>query len=230
MSNNEKYIGGSKYNKTSFGEKWSTITKKQARELTKEELEFLKAALIRTESYANLVNHPSTQIIIKEREFQKYPVRGVILITPNTKREIWIGKKAITNLLFPIKKRKRKKGQVGIILRALRQIVEDDMRRERNKLRRKAFHDPETKCPLSGKLITECNKTHLDHVYPFSALAKDFFRELKMDMEKVEVIIRGTYYHLKDESLIPKWRAYHLTHAKLQLTCAKENIRKSNKI
>lgn len=226
----DRYIGGNKYNKTSFGEKWSEITKKQARELTEDEVHFIKSALLLTNKYAGMANDPGTKISIQAKEFQKYPVRGVILISPNSGKHIWIGKKTLMNLLYPVKKRKRKKGQVGIVLKALRQIVEDDMRQERNKQRRKAFANPDSKCALSGKLLSECKKTHLDHAYPFSELAKDFFRSLGVDMEKIDVVIKGTYYHLKDKTLIPKWRAYHIRHAQLQLTCAKANIRKSNKI
>ena len=225
---NGRLIGGNRYNKTSFGEKWSEVTKKETKELTKEDLMFIKGALLLTSKYQKLAKDEKTELKVTQRTFQKYPVRGLTLISPNSKTEIWIGKSTITNTLYPKKRRKVK--QSTIVLKALRQIVEDDVQRERQLQRRKMYGRSDMICPISGINLLDCKTTHLDHKYPFSKLAEDFFREKGIDMERVQVRIKGTFYILSDSKLAQEWKTYHLKNAKLELVCAKANLKKSNKV
>lgn len=224
-----KLIGQDRYSKTSFGEKWSEITKKNTRSLSEDDLYFVRECLALNPRFTRMADDPNTKITVVERKFQRHRVRGVTIISPNTKIEIWVGKKAMCDALFP-PTRRRKIAHTSIVLKAMRQVVETDVALERQVQRRKALANPSCLCPLSGIPLCECEGTHLDHIYPLSAMAEDFFRMKGIDMETVDIDVKGTFYKFTDLGLAVQWRAYHKEHAKLQLTCAKENIKKSNKI
>lgn len=225
-----KIIADQRYNKTSFGEKWSSITKKSPRELSEDDIYFIREALIESERFAELGKNEETLIKITQATFQKYPVKGIMLISPNSKSEIWIGKKTITDLIFPPQKTKKHINWKTKLSLAFRQIVEEDMAIERNIQRKRAYMDESFCCPLSGIPLKDCpSGTHLDHVYPFSRMVDDFLRRFNIEGEWVEVVHRGTSYSLKDTEIVKKWLQYHRENADLKLTCAKYNIQKSNK-
>lgn len=227
-----KQIGGERYTKKSFAAKWSEITAKQARNLTIDEVHFIKESLLATDKYCKLAENPNTRLTIKPKQFMKFTVRGVIIISPNSKTEIWVGKEDIVNRIFP-KKIKTESFEVNnssLVSRAFRQLIQEEISEKKHILLRKVMMSKNIPCPLSGELLHLCEGgTELDHIYPFSQMVLDFFREEGLIVENIQVRINGTKYLICDKTIAQKWLQYHLKNAKLQLACKKANREKSNK-
>lgn len=230
-NNKGKQLFGRKYyNKTEFGKKWTEITKKQTRNLDQYDVEFIRSALTKLTKYRRIATDPKTKLKIGTKKFQKYEVRGIILISPNSKSEIWIGKKQMMTSLFPVKKKKVTSDDTMIKM-AFRQLVSDFVKQERTKQLRYAFAEGNVKCPLSGVNLTECEEgTDLDHVYPFSKMVADFYRKYNLYPERIEWQKIGTSVRIKDKSVSELWVDYHNTNADLKLTCRKANRKKSDKV
>ena len=96
----------------------------------------------------------------------------------------------------------------------------DGPRTPRKELRIKEL----THCPLSGKKL-RAGTVHCDHVYPFSELLKDWIAE-----QESFALCEDKYWLKKHLPIQQSWAEYHLQHAKLQLTSAKANMQKSNKL
>lgn len=194
---------------------------------------FLFESISSSNSFKSFSLKPGIKFKVTLKKFQARKVRGVVIITPNSKREVWVGKEKIINDLFPkTTKISESRQNRNDALKALRQIVEPQIQTFRKSARK--ILDSEAgfseKCPLSGELLRNCKgDTHVDHVYPFSLMVEDFCRAYKLDLERVEVLIRGTKVYLKDTNLAEAWWDFHMMKAKLQLTCGKANIQKSNK-
>lgn len=80
-------------------------------------------------------------------------------------------------------------------------------------------------CPLSGKRLMG-RKNHVDHVYPFSRLLKDFCKLEELSLPEVKLNRQG---EIKDRELKAKWETYHLEHATLQLVNGEANMAKGAK-
>lgn len=217
-----------RYNKKEFKERWAQITNSVTATIDPQDLKFIIEALKLVPRYRRIALDDKTRYIITERKFQRYTVKGLVLYSPNSNTEIWVGKESISNLIYPPKERKQK-SVTSILMRGLRQLVEPDMSRERQLQRRLAFSEGTAKCPLSHVLLTKCDRTELDHHYPFSLLVNDFLWHKKLAPENVKFVKRGTNVIFADKQFAEDWIKYHRTHAKLQLTCKKANREKSNK-
>lgn len=231
----EHYIGGKKYTKTSFASAWSELVNStECNFFLKGDQEwFVKDALSRSEKFRNLAERDGVRYKIRLKKFQGRKVRGVVLITPNSKREVWIGKEKLVNELFPSQvKMSEPKLNRNIALQALRQIIEPQIKTFRQSARKILNSEVgfSERCPLSGELLRNCaDNTHIDHIYPFSRLVEDFCRAYGLDLETLEVYTRGTKAFLKNTEIAESWFDYHMMKAKLQLCCGKANIAKSNK-
>ena len=122
-SKGKKLFGRKYYNKTEFNKKWSEITKKQTRQLDKFDVEFIKSALLKVPKYTKITRESETKLKIDSKKFQKYPVRGVVIISKNGS-EIWVGKKQISDAIFKTKKAKSSKA--AIVNRGFRQLIADE--------------------------------------------------------------------------------------------------------
>lgn len=164
---------------------------------------------------------------IRNKKFQGRGVRGVVMITPNSKREIWLGKGKIVSELFPsaaVPEYKRNKKDA---LTAMRQIISPQISEFRKSVNRQIKRKP-IKCPISGDFIS-AGEWHVDHVYPFTNLVEEWCREEGVDLERIDVSCRGVKCIFKDATLAESWWDYHMTHARLQALSAKENLKKGKK-
>lgn len=165
---------------------------------------------------------------IRNKKFQAKAVRGVVMITPRSKREVWLGKGKMVEELFPREiavpeYRLNKKDA----LVAMRQIIEPQIKTFRMSVNRQLKKKP-MKCALSGEFINS-GEFHIDHRYPFKNLVEEWCREEKVDLERVDVYCRGTKCYFKDTSLAESWFDYHMINAQLQALSAKANLEKGSK-
>ena len=221
-------LGRKYYNKTEFNKKWSEITKKQTRQLDEFDVEFIRASLLKIPRYQKITKEAGTQLKIGQKKFQKFGVRGLILISERGS-EIWVGKKKVSDELF--KTKSRGTSQKALLNQAFRQLVAEDVKKERLKQMRISFSETGHLCPLSGVELSECEDgVELDHQYPFSKMVIDFYRKYRLSPEKIEVTKIGTHVIIKEVNIRELWIDYHNTHADLKLTCRKANRKKSDKI
>ncbi len=71
---------------------------------------------------------------------------------------------------------------------------------------------------------------HVDHVYPFVRIIKDFCVEHKLDYCKIELIHVDNKFYFADRKIRNLFFSYHANHAQLQLLPAKENLSKGAKV
>lgn len=86
-----------------------------------------------------------------------------------------------------------------------------------------------TTCPLSNKNLLKVNNIHVDHVVPFSFLAKEFMCLNDIDPYIVKVI-SGRNKRFENEEYNKRWISYHEENAQLQIVEASANISKSDTI
>lgn len=150
------------------------------------------------------------------------------MISGKSKREIWLGKAAILNILFPrttaIPEYKQNKKDALV---AMRQIIEPQIKTFRTSVLRQLKKKP-IRCPISGDFI-ETTMFHIDHKYPFKNLVEEWCRDEKVDLENIDVYCRGTKCYFKSTELAESWFDYHTIHAQLQVLSAKANLQKGAK-
>lgn len=165
---------------------------------------------------------------IRNKKFQGKAVKGIVMITPRSKREIWLGKGKVTDELFPraepIPEYKQNKKDA---LTAMRQIIEPQIKTFRLSVNRQLKRKP-LKCPINGEFINS-GEFHIDHSYPFKSLVEEWCREERVDLERIDVHCRGTKCYFKDTSLAESWFDYHAINARLQALSAKANLEKGSK-
>jgi len=168
---------------------------------------------------------------IRNKKFQGRAVRGIVMITPRSKTEIWLGKGKIVDELFPrtkpIPKYKQNKKEALV---ALRQIIEPQIISYRRSVLRQ-LQGPlghRIKCAVSGQAIN-VGEFHIDHKYAFKNIVEEFCRDYKIDLENVEVYCRGTKCYFKDTDLAESFFDYHMMNASLQVLEATENLKKGAK-
>ena len=165
---------------------------------------------------------------IRSKKFQGRAVRGIVMITSKSKREIWLGKGKVIDELFPRKmelpeyKRNKKDALV-----AMRQIIDPQIKTFRASVNRQLKKKP-IKCSLSGEFINS-GEFHIDHRYPFKNLVEEWCRDERVDLENVDVYCRGTKCYFKDTDLAESWFDYHMMNAQLQALSAKANLEKGAK-
>lgn len=149
------------------------------------------------------------------------------MITPNSKREIWLGKGKIVSELFPsavVPEYKRNKKDA---LAAMRQIIEPQIKMFRMSVNRQLKKKP-MKCPISGDFINS-GEFHIDHKRPFKTLVEEWCREEGVDLERIDVSCRGVKCTFKDTQLAESWFDYHAINSNLQVLSAKANLQKGAK-
>ena len=168
---------------------------------------------------------------IRNKKFQGRAVKGVVMITPRSKREVWLGKGKIVDELFPRKKPipeyKQNKKEALV---ALRQIIEPQITSYRKSVLRQ-IQGPmghKIKCALSGQVIN-AGEFHIDHRYPFKDIVEEFCRDYKLDLENVDVYCRGTKCYLRDTEIAEAFFDYHMMNASLQAVMAEANLKKGSK-
>lgn len=151
------------------------------------------------------------------------------MITPNSKREVWLGKGQVVGALFPrttttptYVQNKRD------ALAAMRQIIDPQISEFRKSVNRQLKRGRAIRCPLS-KICISAGEWHVDHIYPFTNLVEEWCREEGVDLERIDVSCRGVKCKFKDSTLAESWWDYHITHARLQALSAEENLKKGKK-
>jgi len=128
--------------------------------------------------------------------------------------------------LFP-KTRAATSSSSGKVIKAMRNLVSGQISEYRQNYRKACKIDARLLiCPLSGVDMRYC-KTHVDHVYPFSLLVKDWANLLRLDLAKIDLNRQGLF---KDDKLAESWLEYHKSNAKLQLVSQSANCSKGAKI
>jgi hypothetical protein len=163
---------------------------------------------------------------IRNKKFQGRAVRGIVMITPKSKKEVWLGKGQVVSALFPrvvaVPEYKQNKKEA---LMAMRQIISPQVSTFRKSINRQLQRGKFLKCPISGDFIL-AGEWHADHVYPFKNLVEGWCRDEKIDLERIDVYCKGIKCYFKSTELAESWWDYHMVHAKLQALSAKANLQK----
>lgn len=226
-------INGVEYNKTSFGKKWSEITKSNQLNtfLSGDDERFVDEVMRIIPTYNLIKSKGAVRYKVINKKFQSKGVRGVVMISPNSKTEIWLGKEKILNTLFPkssptpLHKQTRKD-----VIAALRQLISPQIKTYKDSVQRQ-LNGPmghKVRCSLTGEHVC-LGEYHIDHKYPFKNIVEDWCRAIGKDLEHIDVVCRGTKCYLKDNKLAESFYDYHLMNAQLQVTTAKANLSKGSK-
>lgn len=221
---------GQDYTKTGFEKKWSEVVKNTECNyfVRSPDFEFIHEVVGKIEKWKALHERDGLKYKIRNKKFQGRAVRGVVMVTPRSKREIWLGKGKIVEELFPREKPileyKQNKKEALV---ALRQIIEPQIISYRKSVLRQMKRKP-LRCPVSLDFL-ETTSFHIDHKFPFKNLVIEWCREEKIDLENVDVYCRGTKCYLRDTTLAESWFDYHMINADLQALSAKANLQKGSK-
>jgi hypothetical protein len=230
MRRNKLSINGIEYTKSSFDKKWSEVSGGTECNyfVNGKDEEFLNSVVDLIPRWKVIKDRGKVRYKIRNKKFQSRAVRGVVMITSNSKREVWLGKGKILEDLFPrsveIPQYKKNKKDA---LAAMRQIIDPQIKMFRLSVNRQLKKRP-LRCPMSGDFI-EAAMFHIDHKYPFKNLVEEWCRDEKVDLENVDVYCRGTKCYFKDTDLAERWFDYHMMNANLQALSAKANLSKGAK-
>lgn len=219
-------IGGKEYNKTGYGKFWKNVVAKYeiGVELSGEDMQFFLDSCNRLERYRKVMLRGDVRFRVVNKTFNGRRVKGVVMVTPNSKFEVWVSKEKVMGVLFPKaflpdpQKVNRKN-----VLKALRGIIDPQIKQFKRGLKSLTV----IKSASSGKPIL--GPYHVDHVYPFIRLAEEWCRENGYDLERIEVKCRGSVCTLADTAMAESWFDYHMINAKLQVLDAAENTSKGSK-
>lgn len=226
-------INGTDFTKTSFGKRWSEVVNKNQLSvcLSGSDEQFVDGVISMIPSFNAIKLKGEVKYKVVTKKFQAKGVKGVVMISPNSKTEIWLGKAKIVDTLFPPKKptplhvKDRKN-----VIAALRQLINPQIKTYKDSVRRQ-LNGPmghKLRCALTGDHIC-MGEYHIDHRYPFKNLVEDWCRQVGKDLEHIDVVCRGTKCYLKDNQLAESFYDYHMMHAQLQVTTAKANMEKGAK-
>lgn len=223
-------IQGTEYGKGQFEKKWTEVgTSTECNYFVRGDDEaFLNAVVDLVAKWKVVKDRGAIKYKIRNKKFQGKAVRGIVMVTSKSKREIWLGKGAVVEALFPKKvetptyvQNKRE------ALIAMRQIIEPQIKTFRLSVLRQIKKKP-LRCPVSHDLL-EATEFHIDHRYAFKNLAEEWCRDMKVDLERVDVYCRGTKCYMRDTDLAESWFDYHMINAQLQALSAKANLQKGSK-
>jgi len=224
---------GQDYTKTGFEKKWSEVVKNTECNyfVRSPDFEFVNEVVGKIEKWKALHERDGLKYKIRNKKFQGRAVRGVVMVTPRSKREIWLGKGKIVEELFPrekpIPEYKQNKKEALV---ALRQIIEPQIISYRKSVLRQ-LRGPmghKIKCAMSNQVIN-AGEFHIDHKYPFKNIVEEFCRDYKIDLERLDVYCRGTKCYLKNTEIAESFFDYHMMNASLQVLNATENLKKGSK-
>jgi len=223
-------IKGDSYTKSGFEKKWSEVT--NATEcnyfVRGDDEEFISSVIDLIPKWKLVKDRGPVRYKIRSKKFQGKAVRGVVMVTSKSKREIWLGKGKVVDELFPrevaVPEYKQNKKDALV---AMRQIIDPQIKTFRLSVNRQLKKKP-LKCAVSGEFINS-GEFHIDHRYPFKNLVEEWCREMKVDLERVDVYCRGTKCYMRDTDLAESWFDYHMMNAQLQALSAKANLEKGSK-
>lgn len=219
-------VGGVQYNKKGFGEKWSAIVAgyEAGTTVSSSDAALLTEVLSRISRFARIMARGPVRFRVVLKSFNGKRVKGVVMVTPNSGYEVWVGKQVVIRAMFPsttlpdLSKQNRRN-----VLRALRCIIEPQIQEYRRRFAGKSV----IKSSMTGKPIF--GPYHVDHVYPFIRLVEEWCRENGLDLETIAVKCRGTVCRLASTDLAESWFDYHALHAEYQVLDAAENVSKGSR-
>jgi hypothetical protein len=223
-------LQGASYGKGEFEKKWSEVTSgTECNYFVRGDNEaFLNEVVDLIPKWKTIKDRGDVRYKIRNKKFQGKAVRGIVMITSRSKREVWLGKGQVVGALFPKKvetptyvQNKRE------ALIAMRQIIDPQIKTYRLSVNRQLKKKP-MKCPISGDFI-EAAMFHIDHRYPFKNLVEEWCREEHVDLERIDVHCRGTKCYFRNTDLAESWFDYHMMHAQLQVLSARANLEKGAK-
>jgi len=223
-------IKGNEYTKGAFEKKWTEVVSgTECNYFVKDnDKDFLDSVIELIPKWKVIKDRGEVKYKIRNKKFQGKAVRGVVMVTSRSKREIWLGKGKVTDELFPrVKPIPEYKQNKMDVLVAMRQIIEPQIKTFRLSVNRQLKRKP-MRCPIHGVFIN-AGEFHIDHSYPFKSLVEEWCREEKVDLERIDVYCRGTKCYFKDTSLAESWFDYHAINARLQALSAKANLEKGSK-
>ena len=205
---------GQDYTKTGFEKRWSEVVQgTQCNYFVRPPYyDFIHEVVSKIEKWKTLHSREGLKYKIRNKKFQGRAVKGVVMITPRSKREVWLGKGKIVEELFPRKKERPeyKKNRKEALV-AMRQIIEPQIISYRKSVLRQ-LQGPlghKIKCAVSGQAIN-AGEFHIDHKYAFKNIVEEFCRDSKIDLENVDVYCRGTKCYFKDTDLAESFFDYHM--------------------
>lgn len=218
------------YGKGQFEARWSEVV--NATEcnyfVRGDDEEFLNEVVELVSKWKAIKDRGGVRYKIRNKKFQGKAVKGVVMVTGKSKREVWLGKGKVVDALFPkiietptyIQNKKD-------ALVAMRQIIEPQIKTFRMSVNRQIKRRP-MRCPMSGDFL-EATSFHIDHRYPFKNLVEEWCRDEKVDLERIDVYCRGTKCFFRNTDLAESWFDYHALHAQLQALSARANLQKGAK-
>ncbi len=216
-------VGGVQYNKKGFGEKWSAIVAayEAGVTVTPADTSFLTDVLSRMSRFARIMARGPVRFKVVQKSFNGKRVKGIVLVTPNSGYEVWVGKQVVIRAMFPSAtlpdpSKQNRRG----VLRALRCIIEPQIREYRKRFAGLSV----IKSSMTGRPIF--GPYHVDHVYPFIRLVEEWCRDNGLDLETIAVKCKGTVCRLASVDLAESWFDYHALHAEYQVLDAAENVSK----
>lgn len=216
-------VNGQQYNKKGFAAKWSAMVAgyEPGVTLTPADTSFVNDILLRIPRFARVLDRGRVSYKVVNKTFNGKRVKGIVLVTPNSGYEVWVGKQVVVKAMFPpvnvpdLSKENRRN-----VLRALRGVIEPQIAEYRRRFKGKSV----IKSSLTGKPIF--GAYHVDHVYPFIRLVEEWCRNEKVDLETLQVKCKGTVCRLESVELAESWFDYHALHAEFQILDAAENVSK----
>lgn len=216
-------VCGKEYNKTNFGKKWSEIVSSYEADLSlsEEDTQFMIDVLRRVERFDKIIRRGKVSFKIVYKKFNDKRVKGIIMISPNSGHEVWVGKQNVMKVIFP-SSTVPDRGKVNRknALKALRSIIDPQIKQYRSR----CSGQDVIKSSLTGKPIF--GAYHVDHVYPFIRLVEEWCRENGIDLETLPLKCRGVECKLQSVEMAESWFDYHAFHAELQILDASENVSK----
>jgi hypothetical protein len=219
-------VCGQQYNKGQFGAKWSGIVNGYEPGVTVSagDTAFLVDVLSRISRFSRVMDRGRVTFRIVQKTFNGKRVRGVVMVSPNSGYEVWVGKDKVVKAMFPRttlpdpgKENRRN------VLKALRGVIEPQIQQYRARFRGQSV----IKSSMTGKPIF--GPYHVDHVYPFVRLVEEWCRERGYDLETLPVKCMGTVCKLADSDTAEDWFDYHALHAEYQVLDASENVSKGSR-
>jgi hypothetical protein len=216
-------VCGQQYNKKGFSAKWSGLVSgyEPGVTLNPADTTFVNEVLLRIPRFARVLARGRVSYRVMNKTFNGKQVKGIVLVTPNSGYEVWVGKQVVVKAMFPptnvpdpSKENRRN------VLRALRGVIEPQIKEYRRRFKGQSV----VKSSLTGKPIF--GPYHVDHVYPFIRLVEEWCREKGVDLETLAVKCRGATCRLVSTDLAESWFDYHALHAEFQVLDAAENVSK----
>ena len=208
-------INGNKYTKKQILDKCKEIMYSHpiGTKLSGEELDFVMAVLKQHYNYEDKMKYGCKGIVIRNNPYNpKY-------------REFRIITDFGDEITFSPRKCLNKPKHSAQVKRAMRNIIHDQIIEFRNEL----FKSGVVKCEIPCEVLNQDN-VHIDHIYPFDALVKDFLELNNITFEDIKLVNEGNNQpQFVDTNLAQKWYDYHKQNAKLRPLSARENLKLSNK-